>query len=119
MQDDLDRTRAWLLNDSRPALKRVAHLLCELHARLEVVGLAGPNGCELSLTQADVADAAAISHNHANRILQALFSEGFISLWRQKLIIADVQRLREFARFDLLPNHNKWSEDESEYFLGD
>ncbi|GJE35836.1 Crp/Fnr family transcriptional regulator [Methylobacterium oxalidis] len=100
VQDDLDRTRAWLLNDSRPAPKRIAYLLCELHARLDVVGFAGQNECELSLSQADVADAAAVSHNHANRILQALFSERFLSLCRQKLIITDVRRLREFACFD-------------------
>ncbi|AWN39832.1 Crp/Fnr family transcriptional regulator [Methylobacterium durans] len=98
MQDELNRVRAWLLNDSQPSLQRVAHLLCELQARLEAVGLTGQG--ELSLSQADLADAAAISHVHVSRVLQTLFSERLVSLGHQKLTLTDVPRLRALAGFD-------------------
>lgn len=100
MRDELNRARAWLLNDSQASLQRVAHLLCELQARLEAVGLAGQDGCELSLSQADLADAAATSHVHISRILQTLCSHQLVSLGRQKLTITDVRRLRDLAGFD-------------------
>ncbi|WP_170267917.1 Crp/Fnr family transcriptional regulator [Methylobacterium oxalidis] len=103
MQDELNRARAWLLNDSQPSLQRVAYLLCELQARLEAAGLAGQGACELSLSQADLADAAATSHVHVSRVLQTLFSERLVSLGHQKLTITDVPRLRDLAGFD--PGH--------------
>jgi hypothetical protein len=42
---------------ARDALSRVAHLLCELAARLEVVGLLEGNQFHLPFTQNDLADA--------------------------------------------------------------
>ncbi|MEN3226251.1 helix-turn-helix domain-containing protein [Methylorubrum rhodesianum] len=56
--------------------------------------------CELDLSQTDLADAVAISHEHTNRVLQTVFNERLVSLRRQKLTITDVRRLRDFARFD-------------------
>ncbi|MBK3402678.1 winged helix-turn-helix domain-containing protein [Methylorubrum populi] len=54
----------------------------------------------MDLSQTDLADAVAISHEHTNRVLQTVFNERLVSLRRQKLTITDVRRLRDFARFD-------------------
>src|SRR5207302_2534987 len=53
------------------ALEQVAHLLCELLARREAVGI---GGTRLPLSQVDVADAAGLSTVHVNRTIQTLRS---------------------------------------------
>ncbi|HYE29469.1 MAG TPA: Crp/Fnr family transcriptional regulator, partial [Allosphingosinicella sp.] len=51
----------------RSAHARIAHLLCELYVRLELVGLARNHRYELPLTQADLADATGLTSVHVNR----------------------------------------------------
>ncbi|WP_336492880.1 Crp/Fnr family transcriptional regulator, partial [Methylobacterium nigriterrae] len=69
---ELSRAREWLVNDSRPADRRLAHHFCELLVCLQVVGLADANSFELAISQTDLADALGISQVHINRVLQAL-----------------------------------------------
>ncbi|WP_336492754.1 Crp/Fnr family transcriptional regulator [Methylobacterium nigriterrae] len=97
---ELSRSREWLVNDSRPAEKRLAHHFCELLVCLRAVGFASENSFELKLTQIDLADALGISHVHINRILQGLRSKDLIVLSNQRLTIPDVPRLAAFAEFD-------------------
>lgn len=54
------------------ALERAAHLLLELHARLDVVGLCQGDRFPLPLTQDTLADVLGLSVVHANRTLQEL-----------------------------------------------
>ena len=44
---ELSRAREWIVNDTRPADKRLAHTLCELLVCLQVIGLAGRDSFEL------------------------------------------------------------------------
>ncbi|KAB1071633.1 Crp/Fnr family transcriptional regulator [Methylobacterium planeticum] len=97
---ELSTAREWLVNDSRPAEKRMAHLLCELLVRLRAMGLAGESSFELKLSQVDLAEAIGISFVHVNRILQSLRSSALIELNRPVLSVPDVARLRAFAEFD-------------------
>ncbi|MEA1830922.1 Crp/Fnr family transcriptional regulator [Methylobacterium durans] len=97
---ELNRSREWLVNDSRPGMQRLAHLLCEVLACLQAVGLADENSCELALSQVDLADALGISHVHINRILQALRKQDLIVWQRHRLVIPDVPRIHDFADFD-------------------
>jgi CRP-like cAMP-binding protein len=92
--------RQWLANMTMPADKRMAHLLCELRARLAEVGLADARGFTLPLTQQDLAEALGISAVHANRTLQHLKDKGLARITDRHVVIADLAQLQQFAEFD-------------------
>lgn len=99
IEDAIDRQ--WLLNiGHRTALERVAHLLCEIFTRLQLVGLTRQTVCDLPLSQADIADATALTPVHVNRMLMELRRRGIISLTRRDLAIHDFEALRSIASFD-------------------
>ena len=94
-------SREWLVSlGQRSADQRIAHLFCELHARLEVVGLVTEGRFGLPLTQQDLAEATGMSTVHVNRTLQALRGRELITLRSKVLHIPDVERLAAFAGFD-------------------
>lgn len=85
--------RQRLVVTRRPALQRVAHLLCEQLARLEI------DEGMIPLSQIDVADAAGLSVVHTNRIFQELRQLGLLS--KQRVIeVVDKERLQDLAAFD-------------------
>lgn len=93
--------RAWIVNiGRRDAYSGIAHLLCELHARMRNVGLATGRSFDLPLTQDVLADALGISAVHVNRILQRLRSDDLITLKGGALNILDADALRRAAGFD-------------------
>lgn len=92
--------RTWLANIGQPADKRLAHLLCELHGRLAMVGMADDHSFPLLMTQQDLADALGLSSVHVNRVVQYLREEGFIRIANRSVYIPDPQRLAKFACFD-------------------
>lgn len=86
---------------SRNAMERVAHLLCELWYRLDVVRLVGPgNSYDIHLTQAEIGEALGLSTVHVNRTLQVLRREQIIALRQGKVSLDNLQRLQELAGFD-------------------
>jgi CRP-like cAMP-binding protein len=92
--------REWTMNmGQRLARERLAHLFCELFERLQSVGLAAPNRCELPVTQNDLADAMGLTAVHINRTLQQLRASGAISLSSRMLTIADFDLLKNIAMF--------------------
>ena len=93
--------REWLMNmGRRPADRRIAHLFCELAARLEAVGLAHDHTMELPITQAELADTVGLTSVHVNRIIQQLRDQGLI-VWRGRVLtIARPAALKAFAEFD-------------------
>ncbi|WP_191970160.1 Crp/Fnr family transcriptional regulator [Methylobacterium planeticum] len=97
---ELSRAREWIVNDTRPADKRLAHLLCELLTSLQQIDLAGEHGFDFPVSQGDVADALGISAVHTNRVLQALRTSGLITWSNQQVAIPDVPQLKAFAEFD-------------------
>lgn len=100
--------RAWITNiGRRPAYQRLAHLICELHVRLQVVGLADRDTFQFPLTQQDLADALGLTPVHINRVLRRLRTERLIVLERRRLTVADVERLRELAGFTLVYLHDR------------
>ena len=93
--------REWTVSlGRRSAIERIAHLFCELHARLEAVGLADATGCPFPLIQADLADALGQTPVHVNRSLKELRGTGLISLSKRQLTVHDRAGLDEFAEFD-------------------
>lgn len=90
----------WIANaGSRPAVSRLAHLLCELMARLEAVGLARDNRCDLPLTQVHLGEATGLSRIHINRSLQELRKQGLVSYGYGELIIHNRAGLARVAQF--------------------
>jgi CRP-like cAMP-binding protein len=94
--------REWTLNvGQRTALERMAHLLCELFIRMQVIGHTRGNRCEFPLLQSDLADATGLSNVHVNRTLQELRGQNLIILRGKELIIPDLEALKEAALFNI------------------
>ena len=93
-------SRAWLLNQGRRADRRVAHLLCELHARLWAVGRADETGFPLPLTIAELAEALGLSSVHIRHVLQGLAHRSLALTQDHAVVVPDVAALRRFADFD-------------------
>ncbi|GJD65791.1 Crp/Fnr family transcriptional regulator [Methylobacterium frigidaeris] len=107
-------SREWLVSmGRRSAEKQIAHLLCELLARLQVVGLATSDSYDFPITQADLADASGLSVVHTNRVLQTLRAEGLILLRHKNLSVPDLSRLHAFADFDISYLHLRSSPNRS------
>jgi CRP-like cAMP-binding protein len=93
--------REWTVNvGRREAYARIAHILCELMARLKVMGLAKDHTCEIPITQGEFADATGLSNVHVNRVLQELRRDGLITLKGNTLVALDWDQLRLAGDFD-------------------
>jgi CRP-like cAMP-binding protein len=94
----------------RSAVERMGHLMCELHHRLTMVGLADPGGFELPVRQYDLADLLGLSTVHVNRSLADLRAAGLISQHGRRVLIPDIAELQTFSFFDETFLHIKSSE---------
>lgn len=93
--------RSWIVNiGRRDAQARIAHLACELHARMDVVGLATNGAIDLPVTQNELGDALGLTPVHINRSLKRLRDEGLMELRNRTLAILDGGRLAHSAGFD-------------------
>jgi CRP-like cAMP-binding protein len=81
----------------RPAVERIANVLCEQVVLLEASGMTTDM---IPLTQIELADAAGLSVVHVNRIIQDLRELGALSKNGHNLRVANRERLMQVARFD-------------------
>jgi CRP-like cAMP-binding protein len=92
--------RRWVANlGGHAAIAKVAHLICELLARLEVVSLAQDNRFQLPFTQKHVADACGLSIVHVNRTLQELRGRGLIAWEGGEVAVLNRDKLENIAEF--------------------
>jgi CRP/FNR family transcriptional regulator len=84
----------------RDAVGRVAHLLLEVHGRIQRRGGADARGGPVPLKQAHIADALGLSVEHANRALAVLRKDGVATLAKGRLDILDRDALEEVAGWD-------------------
>ena len=92
--------REWAVNlGQRDAYERMAHLICELFARLRAVGLTKGDWCDWPLTQADLGDALGISSVHVNRTIQELRRYKLVTVSNRTLTIPDLRALEVAALF--------------------
>lgn len=93
--------RAWITCLGRRSPRQhLAHLICEIYLRLEVVGLADDGVFSFPATQEELGDMLGLSTVHVNRTLQDLRSKGLVH-WRGNIVtIDDFQRLAASAEFD-------------------
>jgi len=93
--------REWTISlGSRTGIERLAHLFCELYARLAAVGLAEAKICPMPITQSDLGDAMGQTSVHINRTLQELRGMELITLRSRRLTIHDPAALARLAHFD-------------------
>ena len=84
----------------RSARQRTAHVLCELIARMEIVGIEDMQNFVLPLSQDEFADILGISVVHMNKTLQALRRDRIISFRNSLLVVHDHLKLAAEAGFD-------------------
>ena len=81
------------------ARARVAALLCEIHGRMRLLGLADNGAMQLPLTQEDIGDATGLTSVHVNRMMRRLAEEGMIERSGNQLKVLDEERLCAVAAF--------------------
>lgn len=95
--------REWTVSlGRRTAIGRMAHLFCELQARLEVSDLTDGTSYEFPLTQQELSECLGITAVHVNRTLQELRRRGLIVLEGRRLTILDRAALSKVGEFDPL-----------------
>jgi CRP-like cAMP-binding protein len=93
--------RAWIVALGRMApLNHLAHFLCEMRTRLEVVGLVTDQSFRLPITQIDLADMMGLSVVHVNRTLQELRATGMVTWIGSTVSIKDWDGLKQLGQFD-------------------
>jgi CRP-like cAMP-binding protein len=94
-------SRVWELSlGSRSATARMAHLFCEMHVRLEIVGLVRDGSYDFPVSQQELAEILAMTPVHANRTLQELRRQGLVQFSGGVVTIQDFHRLSQTAEFD-------------------
>ena len=91
--------REWIANLARDAVGRLGHLVCELAARLDNVGLVEDGVYRVPFTQENLADASGLSTVHVNRTLQELRRSGLIKWQRQTFTLLKREELEQVADF--------------------
>lgn len=76
---------------------RFAHLMLELHGRLDRVGLARDNGFAMPLTQNVLADVLGFSVVHVNRTMQQLRRDGLLEVKDGRVHLLQLERLHALA----------------------
>ncbi|MGK6324641.1 Crp/Fnr family transcriptional regulator [Sphingomonas sp. DT-51] len=93
--------RQWLASTGRrTAIEMIAHLLCELHLRLRLIGLAGDTKFTLPLTQEEIGDATGLTAVHVNRIMRALRESKLVERRGYELRLLNIPELRSLAGFN-------------------
>lgn len=92
--------REWVTNvGRRDARSRIAHLICEFAVRLDSQQLTTEYGCELPMTQEQLADSTGLTPVHVNRTLKALEAEGLIERNMRSVKFPDWERLKHAGDF--------------------
>lgn len=84
----------------RSAISRMAHLFCELHVRLGVVGKTRGNTFDFPLTQRELSECLGLTVVHVNRTLQELRRNGLVETENRQITILDKRGLEAVAEFD-------------------
>lgn len=93
-------SRQWIARlGAQAALPKVAHLICELAARLALVGLVKNGRFQMPMTQRHVADACGLSIVHVNRTIQELRGRRLIAWEGSEIELLQLDELRALADF--------------------
>lgn len=84
----------------RSARARAAHVLCEIIARMEIIGIDDAQRLIVPMSQDDFADVLGISIVHMNKTLRGLERDGVIAFRNAILLVMDRKRLEAEAGFE-------------------
>lgn len=84
----------------RSAISRMAHMFCELYARLKIVGKSFDHRFEFPLTQRELSECLGLTVVHVNRTLQELRRRQVIEAENRCVTILDMDALEAIAEFD-------------------
>jgi len=84
----------------RSAISRMAHLFCELHTRLAIIGRTDGDTFEFPLTQRELGECLGLTVVHVNRTLQELRRRGLVQAENRHVTITDRRGLEAVAEFD-------------------
>jgi CRP-like cAMP-binding protein len=84
----------------RDSLEKLAHALCELEARLQIIGQMRGRTIKLPLNQEDFADILGISVIHVNRTFRRLSDDRIAEYRKGQIELLDRTRLAEISAFD-------------------
>lgn len=84
----------------RDATQRLAHVLCEIAARLSLIERYDGKVLSLPLIQEDFADILGLSIIHVSRTFTRLSQMGAVDYRSRKLILLDMAKLRHIAGFE-------------------
>lgn len=93
--------REWIVAIGRRSkTSHLAHLICELFVRLQVVKRTNGMGFHFPLSQAEMADVMGLSVVHMNRVIATLRKSGLITWFNHTITILNWDQLAEIAEFD-------------------
>lgn len=93
--------REWELSlGQRSGAARAAHLLCELHMRLTIIGAARPNGFDLPINQTELGECLGLTVVHTNRVLRELRQRNLVTFAKGCVTILDSAGLKSLAEFE-------------------
>lgn len=96
--------REWMVSiGRRTAISRVAHVLCELYVRMDLVGLTTEQTYPLPLTQVDLAECLGLTPVHVNRTLRALRQQKLVTFRSKTVTVHYFAGLEAVAQFN--PNY--------------
>lgn len=78
----------------------MAHLFCELHVRLGLVGLVEGDTYELALTQVELSQCLGLTPVHVNRTLMELRERQVVEFRDRRVTIRQPEALRQIAEFN-------------------
>ncbi len=84
----------------RSAISRMAHVFCEMHVRLGIVGKTRGNSFEFPLTQRELSECLGLTVVHVNRTLQELRRRQIVEAENRFITILDRETLEALAEFD-------------------
>ncbi|MGO7638644.1 Crp/Fnr family transcriptional regulator, partial [Rhizobium leguminosarum] len=88
--------REWIVAMGRRSkLAHIAHLVCDLFVRLQVVKRTRGASFQFPFTQIEMADVLGVSVVHLSKTLQALRREGVFTWEKRTITIVDWERLQE------------------------
>ncbi len=93
--------RSWIVClGRRNPVRHLAHLVCELYLRFDVVGRVQDGGFDFPATQEELSDMLGLSVVHTNRTVQQLRATGLVSWRNPRIDVVDWNGLKTLADFD-------------------
>jgi CRP-like cAMP-binding protein len=93
--------RAWMVGlGRRNPVSHLAHLLCELYLRMELIGAVSEGSYDFRVGQTELADMLGLSVVHTNRTVQDLRAQKLVSWRNGRVVVHDFAALAKLGEFD-------------------